>query len=336
VTAMAHEADGRYLHGYEDRWEPYHRPHMDYCDDWGPRRHGWREPWREEWRGPVMFDLAVVKPLMIDVAFRRWAYYRHIYDLGYRFAEAALRTPVLAERFVEGRLRPEEYWRRGEECWPEKRWRREEECWSEKRCEERQHCFGCGRPKRDCCCERRDTTDITIRARQNDVVNKIVLVENNSPRSVTITPEADLWVDPSGALIKSLVTMDPAQLILAPGEAKEFMATITIDVPPLAEGRAYFTRLQLTGSSAPPVSVALSVEPQSRIDYLASVEQGRPQRGSLVEFCEEPKRFHFEYCEPRRGRRGRRYWHRPDPCRTWERPPRCERVWLAPPYGARC
>jgi hypothetical protein len=314
VAAM--ESSTGHRHDFRDRYdeERHHRRSADCYDDW---RH--RPPyWPKLYWGPSVLDLAIDKSLLLGAAVLQRAPY-----LGFRLAELA-EGAVLAPLFA---------WRE-EECWFEPRrlkHREEEECRPEPKYEKRTY--------------HRSSVDIRIRSREGDVRDKVILVENNSPRQVTVTPEVDPWVDASGTTFPTTITVNPTSLILEPGEAKVFTAKISVTVPPLAGGISYFTRIHLKGSSARPISVELSVMPQGRIDVLALTDPCRPRRSGFVEFCEErleercerPRHRRFDPCFPRREPWGPwHHWRGYDPSRFWDHPRRWERVWLAPPLGARC
>jgi hypothetical protein len=346
-NSTVHRQDFR--DGYSE--ERHHRRPADCYDDLHHRR---REDWDHRphywpnlYWGPSLLDLAIDKSLLVGAAVLQRAPY-----LGFRLAElaeAAVLTPLFPWRAEEEWgpewCRPEHRkecgpeWCRPEhrkECGPE--WCRPEhrkECWPEWRRPEHRY------EKRT---HHRRSVDIRIESRQADVRSKVILVENNSPRKVTVTPKADPWMDASGATFDTTITFAPPSLDLEPGEAKVFTATVTVPVPPLAGGVAYFTRIHLEGSSARPISVELSVVPQGRVDVLALTDPCRPRRSGFVEFCEErieercerPRHRRFDPCFPRPEPWGPWHWRGYDPWRFWDRPRHWERLWLAPPLGVRC
>src|SRR5436309_1590934 len=95
------------------------------------------------------------------------------------------------------------------EDWRRRDWDRHEGC------ERREH-------------EHRQGADIRIDSRQGDLRHKVILVENNSPRAVTIAPEAEPWMDAHGTSVPTTVTFEPKAQDLAPGEAKEFRLAILV------------------------------------------------------------------------------------------------------------
>jgi hypothetical protein len=139
----------------------------------------------------------------------------------------------------------------------------------------------------DCC-----GADLKIETRIGEVRQKMILVENNSPRPATITLEADPWLDSSGTQVGgtaervSSIVFDPATVTLATCQSASVKATINV-ADPLQAGRSYFSRIYLRGCSRPPISVELCVAPDTRIDYYAECESCRPRCGHFVEFCEE-------------------------------------------------
>jgi hypothetical protein len=188
----------------------------------------------------------------------------------------------------------------------------EREC----RCHHREapRCPRCGCRESECGCRRRGTADIRIEARAGDVRTKVILVENNSPVDVTIDLQADPWMDSCGASVPLIppVTFEPPQLKLAPREARESTATINVAAPPLTAGMSYFTRIQLKGSKAKPISVQLCLEALNHIDFYAQTDHCIPRREPPRE---EPRERHRDHrCfEPRDGgrwtREQRRFWN---------------------------
>jgi hypothetical protein len=223
----------------------------------------------------------------------------------------------------------------------------EQEC----RCHHREEprCQRCGCRESECGCHRRGTADIRIEARAGDVRTKVILVENNSPVDVTIDLEADPWMDASGASVGPIppMTFQPPQLKLAPREALESTATINVTAPPFTAGMSYFTRIQLKGSKAKPISVELRVEPLNRIDFYSQTDPCRPVRGQIVDFCyddcsEEPReRGHHhrsEACnpDPLRWDENPWRWTGVDPFRSWYGSRYIRQFWLTPPQGVGC
>lgn len=329
---MAESHGFRHDHGFEERHHGRHRRRHRHGRDRDHRfdhddRH--RDHWPEPHWEPGAVDLAMCRPApLIGTALMEWALYKQrLWDFKCRFMQAAL-------------FWPGERWAFEHEPWHHE-WHPEpdhdDDCGEDEHCDddrcEEPKCHPCHPCRPRCepehCCERRDTTNISIHARPGDVLNKTILLENNSPREVTVTPEADHWVDAEGGTSATSIVITPAVQSLAPNEAKEFKLSISVNVPPLKGGRAYFTRIRLTGCSAEPVSVALHVEPETRIDAFALVDRCRPSRSGFVEFCEQDekpcRRERADCC----GKRCRRCDHDCDDRR------RCERVWL-PPTRGRC
>ncbi len=325
---MAHEHIGEYEFQHGRYWEPRHRR----------RREEWEERWREDeegehgWHGlhqgwplcglgPSLVHLTLAKPYLLMATAAQWlSYYRHVSELGLRFSEMLLYKPLIWERFAWDQRR----WEYGphhphHDGHPEEECRRDPDCheeWERGKCEER--CERCGRERHACCCERRGGVNLRIVSRAGDVRNKIILVENNSPHLVTVTPEAEAWMDASGATSPSTVTFSPGSQDIAPGEAKEFKATIVVTVPPLQEGLSYFSRIHLKGCGARPISLELCVEPAGRMGYIACADPCRPRHSGCVEFVEECRE------PPRRHRYGG------DPCDSWHHHRRWDPFWLPP------
>jgi len=309
---------------HERRWDR-HREWRHYArrEEWGDTRYEW-----PDWRcWPGVFD---ARPSLLGAAALHWPpYYRHVCELGVRVAEAMLLKPLLWERVAWGNA---ERWRHRPHWW-------EQDCHEEHNgpgCEEQ--CEGCGCDKTECCCEKRRSVDLRIESHAGDVRNKVILVENNSPRQVTVAPEAEAWIDASGTTVASTVTFSPGSHDIAPGEAKEFKATVVVSVPPLEGGVSYFTRIHLKGCSARPISVELHVEPVGRIAVVEVTDPCRPRRGGFVEFREEycgpPRRCRRDCCESDRCEP--RFWGGKGPCRHSYPRGRWQSFWLAPLLGIRC
>ena len=310
---------------------------------------------------PNLLDLAIAKRyefgslFLLGASCLQKATDPYLWGLGYRFAEAARLTQAVKQSFWQTLLpwpwaaRPWEV-RRGEErcercgCREEEcrcEHREERECREEHRYHDDRRCHKCGCLEEDCHCGCHGASDLRLGARKGDVRSKVILIENNSPRTLTVTLEADPWIDSSGTTVPTTITFDPAQpLVLAPGEARESTAKVTVS-DPLASGVSYFTRIHLKGSCGKPISVELCVEAQNCIDIYAPTDPCRPRRGSFVEYCHEPDRD--ECYERERHHHHHRYdpcdpWRRgfADPCRFWYGSQYIRRFWLTPPLGSRC
>jgi hypothetical protein len=380
---------------YRRELEPHHRRHSecreDECEEhrhceperpWGPDRY-WGP---ERYCGPTLFDLAVAKRyqlgtiLLTGASWLQRPSFPSLCSIGFRLSEAGLLTQALKQSFWRTARWEDPYRWGGERYWPEREERRcrecgcrEEECRcghrEERKCHhcgcreeecrcghrEERRCHRCGCREEDCRCGQRGSTDIRVEARKGDVRDKVILVENNSPRDVDIVLEADPWMDSTGASHPTTITFDHAGLHLAPGEAREFTATIAVTDPPLTSGVSYFTRIHLKGSGAKPISVELCVEPLNRIDFYAQTDPCRPRRGRFVDYCHESherhceersERHHHRRCEPGfEGRGGHDpwawqwdpwRWTGPDPYRFWYGLGRWQRFWLPPEPGLRC
>lgn len=202
--------------------------------------------------------------------------FRYLGALAFLKAEAAAAVPVMVERAICGAAFP---WR-GHEGFEE-----DDCCREEHRC-----CQGCGESAHNCRCDREErehgTADIRLSARPGDTLSKVILVENNGPRPLDIKLTTDPWISGSGNETAAAITFTPAELTLAPGEAKETIAQVAIPAD-LTGGFTNFTRIRFEGSRAYPISVQLSVAPPNRIDYYAQADPCRPRRGHFVDFHHE-------------------------------------------------
>ncbi len=301
------------------RYEPECRP----CEEERHYHHERCEPYPPY--VPSLCDLALAK-------------YMELYTVGVRFVEAAMLKPLLFERALLASTTPRHPW--PEPCAPHV-------------------CHRCGRPEHECRCEHPreearpcGTADIRVSARETDVVHKVLLVENNGPRPVTVNIVAEPWNDATGKQSAATITFTPATLTLAPCEAHETIAQIS--VPATGDLRAsYFTRVHFQGSCARPISIELCVEPQNRIDHYSQTDPCRPRCGRFVDVayehhCGDP---HCRHCGPRRcepmdpcGPRRDPWqwyadpwrWRGPDPYRFWYGIPRWDRILLPAVVGGRC
>jgi hypothetical protein len=318
----------------EPRWRPWERnqPEWDCAPREWERNREECEPDRWRWgRAPSLCDL---KTGMVQ-SFFECGPPAKLHSLKTAVLELAFGTPVVCD----------EPPRRRHDCEEQER----EDC-GEERCEK------CCRSLRHCRCAHEEkcqgTSDIRIEARMDEVRETVILVENNSPRPIVVTLEADTWMNVWGAQVEGTITFTPPTLTLASCESLESKARMEVKSP-LDGGNVYFTRIHLKGSCARPISVELNVKAQTSIDYWAKCDPCRRSCGHYVEVCNEccddPR---CEKCHPRREECGPRHEHEPrhrrDPWYAaesrWYRPwvpwwqpsYRCRRFLLPAVFGARC
>jgi len=177
------------------------------------------------------------------------------------------------------------------------------------------------------------TADLKIDTRLGEVREKMILVENNSPHTATITLEADPWLNIAGAQAGASIVFDPPTVTLEHCKTALVKATINVNQP-LEAGKSYFSRIHLRGCSCCPITVELCVASENRVDYYAACDSCRPRCGHFVEFCHE--------CEEGHGKCGHHRWD-PfqwlgifDPHCHWFDEYRCERFMLPNLLGTRC
>lgn len=260
--------------------------------------------------------------------------------LGVRLIETAATLPLAIAESVFAAARPLHC--RGDQC---------REGW----------CDECGHCVHKCSCShkghrghkghkgyRHGTADIRIAARADDVRHKVILVQNNGPKPVTVTMAADPWTDCSGKAMSTnatTITFTPATLTLAPCEALECTAQIKVSAP-MSAGETYFTHIHLQGTSANPILVDLCVEPQNRIDYCAQTDPCRRRHDNYVDVhtsdccCDDPccGSCHPSYdrcrpetvcCDPWYWQCDPWNWTGPDPRRLWYGQGHWDRFWVA-------
>lgn len=156
-------------------------------------------------------------------------------------------------------------------------------------------CDSCNTCGCNCRCEHKhqhehrhecSTSDIKIETHLGEVRQKVILVENNSPHPVTITLEADPWLNAVATANQASIVFNPPSVTLAHCETAQVTATISVNQP-LEAGKVYFSRIHLRGCGRRPISVELCVASEKFVDYYAECETCRPRCGKFVEFCHE-------------------------------------------------
>jgi hypothetical protein len=144
----------------------------------------------------------------------------------------------------------------------------------------------------------RPSTDLFLKAREQEKRVSSILVRNNMPDQVTITPQADPWRDAVGHPVSGTAfQFNPASFPIDPREAKSFLAIAEIDPTKLEGGKVYFTQIHLEGSRAKPLTVGLSVIRDTHYDAYATTDPCR-SRGRWVEVCHEPD-YPWWFCCPK-------------------------------------
>jgi hypothetical protein len=139
---------------------------------------------------------------------------------------------------------------------------------------------------------------LSIKARENETRISSILIENNMPDAVTITPAVDPWRDALGHPVNgSEIEFDPLSLHLETRGSGTITATTEIDPANLQGGNIYYTQIRLEGSRAKPLSVSLTVVRAARHDVFVKTDPCRSQTMRWVEVCCEPDDPWWQCCQ---------------------------------------
>jgi hypothetical protein len=135
----------------------------------------------------------------------------------------------------------------------------------------------------------RPSTDLSLRARENEKRISSILIENNMPDMVTIKPTADPWRDAWGRAISgSDMQFQPATLVIDPHKSETLLAITEIEPNSLEGGKVYFTQIHLPETRAKPLLVSLIVLRETQHDAFRKTDPCRCLDSRWVEVCYEP------------------------------------------------